>query len=135
MFRLAKTYSTDVDEFFPPGTDPYFVYNYVRDLPFIEDPEGIETVARPAFVLWRGWKNNRDCDDKSTAIAAYCESRKIPYRFAVVGENEDPALNPHHVYPELRLDGAFVPFDATYPERCVLGERLYEERFRKVFYP
>lgn len=130
-FRLAKAYAADVDEYH--FADYVEAYLYVRALPFIEDPQGVETVARPAFSLSPRWTMNRDCDDKSTALGAFAERRGIKYRFAVVGEEMDNAKNPHHIYPEFFLDGRWIPMDATYPDRCKMGERLYEERFRRVF--
>lgn len=131
MFRLAKTYAADVDAYrFADYLDAYL---YVRALPFVSDPEGIEMVARPSFTLSPAWTQNRDCDDKTTALGAFAERHGLPYRFAVVGENENNALNPHHIYPEFFLDGVWLPMDATYPDRCKMGERLYEERFRRVF--
>jgi len=132
MFEMARAFRRDVLEFL--GPNPYEMYNYIRDLPFIDDPPEVETLARPAFILSRRWLVNRDCDDKSLAIGAWCEQFRYRYRFAVVGENLDHDLNPHHVYPEIWLEKNWVPFDATYPD-CKLGERLYTERFRRIFYP
>lgn len=131
MFRLAKTYAADVDPY--RFTDHIAAYVYVRALPFISDPEGIEMVARPSLTLQPSWTQNRDCDDKTTALGAFAERTGIQYRFAVVGENESNAQNPHHIYPEFFLDGVWMPMDATYPDRCRMGERLYQERFRRVF--
>ena len=132
IFEMARAFRRDVREYLGPS--PYEMYSYVRGLPFIDDPPGVETLARPAFVLSPRWMINRDCDDKTLAVAAWCEEYGFRYRFAVVGESLDPDKNPHHIYPELRLDRNWVPFDATYPE-CSLGERLYDEQFRRLFYP
>lgn len=131
MFRLCRQYAADVDAFnFRDYLDAYL---YVRSLPFISDPDGIEMVTRPKYSLNPAWTKNRDCDDKTTALCAFAERRGIQYRFAVVGEERDNARNPHHIYPEFFLDGVWLPMDATYPDRCKMGERLYQERFRRVF--
>lgn len=130
-FRLARTYAADVDEYnFRDFVD---AYAYVRDLPFIENPPGVQLVTRPAFCLSPRWRLNRVCVDKTTALGAFAERRRIKYRWAVVGEDLDNSKNPHHIYPEFFIEGQWIPMDATYPEHCRMGERLYEERFRRIF--
>lgn len=104
-------------------------YLYLRSLPYIEDPQGIERVSRPLFTLNPQWTDSRDCDDKATAMLCYCNMQKIKSRIIVCGIGKKP----HHVYNEVWLAGRFVPVDATYPERSVFGKLLYTEDFREVF--
>jgi hypothetical protein len=133
VFRMAGAYSSDLDRI-PGGFKNIFeVYNYVRDLPYREDPKGLETVSRPVYTLSGEWQGPRDCDDKTLIILAAAKKFGIPGRAVVCGEV--PA--PHHVYPELQLSGKWIPFDATYSDAkhdCRLGERLYGEVFREELY-
>ena len=133
MFRLAGAYAADLERL-PHGFDNIFqVYNYVRDLPYHEDPRGLETVSRPVYTLSGEWQGPRDCDDKTVIILAAAKKFGIPARAIVCGEGSAP----HHVYPELLLSGQWIPFDATYSDTkhdCRLGERLYGEAFREELY-
>lgn len=128
MFRLSRQYRGDVAEF--SGDAPARFYDRVRSLPYIRDPQGVETVARPAYTLRPDW-TPRDCDDKTVLLGAYAELCGIPYRFVAAGKGRFP----QHVYPEFQLGGVWLPFDATYPDRSRLGKRLFRENFRRVFEP
>ena len=137
IFRMAKEYRNDVLEFPEMRGDVFDAYNYVRSLPYREDPKGIEFVTRPSQTLWKGWMGPRDCDDKTLALGAYAELNKILWRAVVCGASEKPEENPHHIYPEFQLNGIWVSMDGTYAdEKCKFGGRLYEkEMFRKEYYP
>lgn len=137
VFRMAREYKNDVLEFPEMRGDVFEAYNYVRSLPYVEDPKGIEFVTRPSQTLWKGWAGPRDCDDKTLALGAYAEQNKIPWRAVVCGASDIPEHNPHHIYPEFKLNGVWVAMDATYADdRCKLGGLLYEnEKFRKEYYP
>lgn len=104
-------------------------YLYLRSLPYIEDPAGIERVSRPLFTLNPQWTDCRDCDDKATAMLCWCNMQGIRSRIIVCGLGKKP----HHVYNEVWLGGRFIPVDATYPERSIFGKLLYTEDFREVF--
>jgi len=127
---FARRYKSDVSLL--SGLSPIDFYDYVHGLPYIDDPEGVERVSRPAFTIDPNWKNSRDCDDKTAIVGAYCELNGIPWRMVVAGQFE----NPHHVYPEIKLGSLWVPFDTTYPQLAGIGIKLYDpERFRRVVYP
>lgn len=104
-------------------------YLFLRALPYIEDPQGIERVSRPLFTLNPQWTDSRDCDDKATAMLCFCNMHGIKSRIIVCGIGKKP----HHVYNEVWLAGRFVPVDATYPDRSIFGKLLYTEDFREVF--
>ncbi|MCB1864405.1 MAG: hypothetical protein KDG50_03180 [Chromatiales bacterium] len=123
---------------------PADFFRYVQRLPYIEDGHD-EQLARPAFVLDPAWTNNRDCDDKATACAAWfrlqntlgrVQSRE---RFVTVGEAAAGELSgsarPHHVYLEVCYPGTggWLPFDCTFPDKGGPGRRIYREDFRRVF--
>jgi len=128
IIRLAKQYSADLKEF-ADKMDFFSFYNYVRELPYIPDPKGKETISRPAYTVNPNWKGCRDCDDKTVLIAAFCELKKIPWRVIVCGVREYP----HHVYPEIMFQDKWTQADATYPDRCLFGKSLYVERYRKIY--
>lgn len=133
IFRMAREFKRDLCEF--PRLDTVRrVYDYVRALPYRDDPPGIEFVSRPAYTLWPEWTGPRDCDDKTLALGAWCNLYGFAWRVVCAGESADPALNPHHIYPEIKLDAIWTPADATY-RRCELGSLLYVERFREVYTP
>ena len=137
LFRMAREYKNDVLEFPEMRGDIFEAYNYVRSLEYRADPKGIEFLTRPSQTLWTGWNGPRDCDDKTLALGAYAEQNKIPWRAIVCGASENPAENPHHIYPEFKLNGMWVAMDATYSDdRCKLGGLLYEkEIFRREYDP
>ncbi|WP_078124768.1 hypothetical protein [Leptospira alexanderi] len=127
VFRMAFLYPEDLGEY---KTKSIFdLYNFVRALPYYADPVGLETVSRfkftrdPEFPI-------RDCDDKTVPILSKAMIDKIPCRAVVCGKTN----RPHHIYPEIQLNGHWVPADATYPTRSVFGQKLYGENFRKEYY-
>lgn len=128
IIRIAKNYASDLKDY--ADRQGFFeFYNYVRNLPYIPDPKGKETISRPAYTVNPEWKGSRDCDDKTVLIGSFCELKKMPWRIAVVGVKEYP----HHVYPEIMHLDRWTQADATYPDRCLFGKSLYVERYRKVY--
>ncbi|EKR25605.1 hypothetical protein [Leptospira interrogans] len=127
VFRLAYQYPEDLEEY--KDKSIFELYNYARLLPYCADPIGLETVSRfkytkePKFPI-------RDCDDKTVPILAKAIIDKIPCRAIVCGKGD----RPHHIYPELQLNGFWIPADATYPLRSIFGQKLYGEKFRREFY-
>ncbi|UZN09268.1 hypothetical protein M5D10_18490 [Leptospira santarosai] len=127
VFRIAFQYPEDLEEY--TNQSIFELYNFVRLLPYHGDPVGLETVSRfkytkdPEFPI-------RDCDDKTVPLLAKAIIDKIPCRAVVCGK----ADRPHHIYPEIQLNGYWIPADATYPLRSVFGQKLYGENFRREFY-
>lgn len=137
IFRLAREYCGDVSEYIERPIGEY--YRIVKSLSYVADPKGEETVSRPGLLIRPELPDRvyRDCDDKTVLIAAYCEAVKRPYRICIVGQARDKQGKPypHHVYPEALADwGDWVPLDATFPDRGEMGQRLYNEIFRRVYY-
>lgn len=129
IIRLAKWYKNDLKDF--PEMGFFKFYNYVRDLEYIPDPPGKETLSRFVYTIRKEWKAPRDCDDKTILISTKCEFDKIPYRVVVCGMN----FTPHHVYPEILVSGKWMSADATYWNRNAFGKNLYQENYRKIYYP
>lgn len=94
------------------------VYNYVRNLPYVKDPENvpisnndnIELLKSPYLMIFT---NGGDCDDKAVLLGAILHRKKIPYRMAVVSSTPDKQY--HHIYPEIFLRGKWFAIDPTYP--------------------
>lgn len=102
--------------------DPYNLYeifDFVKNIPYVADPNNFEWLQSPRWTIQRGG----DCDDKSIFIGAVLERRKIPYRMAVVSTNQDKEL--HHIYPEIFINGAWLPFDATYNRNEIFVEEPF----------
>lgn len=106
MARLVLNYWPDLGPWL--GVDFFTYYRHVCKLPYIDDPEEVETVSRPAFTLRREYMP-RDCDDKAVLIACWCHGRGVPCRFVASSTRPDGVL--HHVFLEVWGLG-FV--DATY---------------------
>jgi len=128
VFEFAELFKNDLR--FLDDLDIFTFYNYIRSLPYIRDPKGEETVVRQKYTIRPEWKGCRDCDDKTLLILSFAKLKNIPGRSVVCGKHPWP----HHIYPELQLGGKYIPVDATYP-RCKFGEKLYDEKYRKEFYP
>ncbi|EKP11803.1 hypothetical protein [Leptospira borgpetersenii] len=127
VFRLAYQYPEDLEEY--RNKSIFELYNVVRLLPYYADPVGLETVSRFKYTKEPTYPI-RDCDDKTVPILAKAILDKIPCRAVVCGKSD----RPHHIYPEIQLNGHWIPADATYPERSVFGQKLYGEKFRREFY-
>lgn len=112
MRRLVVTYCLDLG---PWLAVPFPVfYRHVCRLPYIPDPENVETVSRPAFTL-RPDYGPRDCDDKAVLCASWLHAHGVPVRFIATSTKKDRQL--HHVF--CQIPGLLV--DATYKkhEKCL----------------
>lgn len=123
MERLVRTYSKDL------GVKAKWnlprIYDHVRALPFRADPQGAETVSRPALTLQTDFPW-RDCDDKAIILGSWCFENKIPFFFRA--SSKHPSGRLHHVYAVCKIKGKEIPLDATYP-RNKLG---IEEPYTKI---
>lgn len=95
-------------------------YNYVCNLPYYDDPENVETVSRPAFLLDPDYRP-RDCDDKAILCACWWHGNGVKCRFVASSTAPDGTL--HHVFIQ-NENGLLI--DATFPENSeVLGSYDY----------
>ena len=120
MARLTCLYWPDLGRWLDV---PFLLlYRHVCHLPYIDDPDDIETVARPAFTLRPDW-SPRDCDDKAVICACWWHGHGVPVRFVSTSTRPDKVL--HHVFLQVYGMG-FV--DATLDEFAgTLGKYDYFE--------
>lgn len=125
IFEFAKKYQSDC--LFLESKTPFEVFEFIKNLEYKKDPEGIEFLSRPKFSIFRD-DLPRDCDDKTLIAACYFELKNISYKIIVSGRNS----NPHHVYPIAFINNEWIVFDATYPTNKY-NQILYPETFRKIY--
>lgn len=109
MHRLAFAFREDVLSYAHMSLDEFF--SFVAVIPYVNDPDSVEFLQRPYYTL-TGTGQGGDCDDKAIVMAAYAILHEIPYQFVAVAKEEGDDL--HHVFTELQINGAWVPFDVTY---------------------
>ena len=128
MGELAIKYCEDMRPFY--GFTLFEVQNYIKNLPYRDDPEDQEFISRPSICM-----NDEtipfDCDDRAVCIGAFCELHGIPFRFVAVCEYPNPDF--HHVYTEVKIDGNWIPCDATYPEHEIGQEKENVTKRQVIF--
>lgn len=127
MARLVVSYFTDLG---PWLARPFCeFYRHVCELPYIDDPDEIETISRPAFLLCEDYAP-RDCDDKAILCACWWRGHGHKCRFVATSTTTDGEL--HHVF--LQVDnGIFV--DSTYKENAdLLGNYDYFPKVTNLVY-
>lgn len=106
-------------------------YDYVKSLDYIDDGKKAEILSRPKYSLDPDFKVARDCDDKTLACAAFFRLKNQPFRLIVSGRKS----RVHHIYPEIEIPGiGYIAFDTTYPDNKQIGERIFNEKKRQIFY-
>jgi len=140
IWKMADNYWFDLWTWGNYSLEAFF--SHVHSLPYVEDPAGVEFVTRPGLTVSPDYRGFRDCDDKAVLFLAWARAR-----FVVRGERNVPRVvvsgrgeTPHHVYVEFFRTagpvGIWIPAEATYPDKGGLGNRLWPEKFRRVFeYP
>lgn len=108
MRRLVYSYWSDLGRWLDVSFLEFF--NHVCNLPYVADPDDVETVSRPAYTLNPDYMP-RDCDDKAVLLASWFYGHGRPCRFIASSTRFDQELQ--HVFIQV-IDGVF--FDATYKE-------------------
>lgn len=87
------------------------VFGWVsRNIRFFQDVDGVETLRTPREVLTiRGG----DCDDYTVLIAALLGTIGHNVRIVTVSSDADAPGVFSHVYPEVEINGQWVPLDAA----------------------
>ncbi len=86
------------------------LHAFVRDrIRYVKDIRGVETVQAPEVTLELA---QGDCDDKSILLNAMLESLGHKTRFTAVGARPNHF---EHVFPEVELDGHWLPLETTEP--------------------
>ena len=86
MARLVCNYWTDLGPWLGVSFREYYIH--ICQLPYIADPEDVETVSRPAFTLRRDYAP-RDCDDKAVLMACWCHGHGLKCRFVASSTRPD----------------------------------------------
>ena len=123
MFNLAVKYKDDLK--ICENMNLYQFYLFLRDkVKYVKDPDGVEQVKRPLFTIYFGG----DCDDKSVVAMAYFELKNYDYRLAIT----DYGKGFEHIYPEVKLNNRYVPFDTS----CLVCDMGAERKYKRkeVFY-
>ena len=119
MRRLTCQYWADLGRWLDADFIDYF--NYVCALPYVSDPEQVETISRPAFTLREDY-GPRDCDDKAVLIACWLYAHGVPVRFVAISTAPNGELC--HVFAH----AWGIDLDATYNEyHGILGKYPYNK--------
>lgn len=125
MARLVSLYWSDLGAWLDRPFLEY--YRFVCSLPYVSDPDNVETVSRPLFTLNPDYRP-RDCDHKAVLLAAWWYGHGRPVRF--VASSCKPSKTLGHVFIQVG-DGLF--FDATYNHYAeMLGNYPYFYRLTKL---
>lgn len=86
------------------------LFSWVKqNIRYLKDPVEVETVQDPeATIKLRAG----DCDDQASLMAALAMSIGHAARFVVIGSHKDAF---GHVYPEININGRWVPVDTVAP--------------------
>ncbi len=122
MLDMSEKYCKDMIPY--ANLTLFELYELVRKLPYkLEDGE-FQVLARPLHSL-NGSAPYLACANKSIIFGGYCNLRNIPFCFVSVGYGNEE--NYSHVFPEIKVAGKYLPFDATYANyRLTLGPEPYQ---------
>jgi hypothetical protein len=99
-------------------------YDFVRRLPYRRDKKPVEIVGRPKYILEQH-AAGLDCKKKAVLMGSFLRLYGIPFRFIGASSRQDGAI--HHIYPEAKINGAWIHVDATYP-RYRIGQTKRETK-------
>lgn len=121
MYQYANDYHKDLLRFRtnlgrPLGRIPPLVFfDFVRRIPYREDEQPVEIVARPAHIV--KYRNmGMDCKKKALLMLAFARCQRPPIASRLIASSNRPSGEIHHCFPQLFLAGAWRNFDATYPD-------------------
>lgn len=109
------------------------VYEFVRSqMRYTKDPRGLEYIQTPDHLLQVYEQKHRmsgDCDEKTVLGLSLLKNLGHPVAIKAVSFNGNGQFT--HVYGLVRLNGQWVPFDATRPDQELGWEapgitRVYE---------
>ena len=97
-------------------------FNLVKNIPYRRDPNNppVEVIARPYYLL-KYADLGLDCKKKTILLGSYLRYNGIPFRLIGSSQRKDRRI--HHIYPEARLNGKWLPVDGTYPHY-----KLFEQK-------
>jgi len=93
-------------------------FNFVKNIPYIEDMDRAELISRPKYLLHRRNFAGLDCKKKATLIGAWLNAHGlIPGKdWHLVAISERPDKEIHHVFVQARFNKQWKNLDPTYPE-------------------
>lgn len=118
MYSVVEKYHTDLrDCVLYIGSIPVSLselsieqfFDIVKNIPYEQDEEPIEVIARPNIIIDQGVK---DCKKASILIASHLSCNRVPYRFIACSEKPDREV--HHVFTQGYIMHNWKNLDATY---------------------
>lgn len=85
------------------------IFNYTKNVPYLEDKRGIELVGRPKRLLSLPFL---DCKKKTILLCSWAKCNNISYR--LVGSSQNKNGNIHHIFPQFYLQDNWINIDGTY---------------------
>jgi hypothetical protein len=102
------------------------IFNKIKNVPFVADPDDRELLMRPNILFTRGG----DCDDKSIALASYCKCVGLPCRFIAARRAGQPVL--HHVFCQVQIGTSWIHADPTYTFNSLGREREPFAEYKQI---
>ena len=126
IFQIAKRCCDDLeyitiepaDEFPVAASDTslFDFFDFVKNIPYLQDKEPLEVVARPSIIFERYISGiGKDCKKTAVLIGSWLEYNGFPWRLVVVSTRADK--QPHHIFVQGRYpnkNSPWVNLDATY---------------------
>jgi hypothetical protein len=84
-------------------------FDLVKNIPYQQDQEPIEIVARPSIILS---SKKKDCKKAAILLGAFLNKKNIPWRLVTISTRKDKKI--HHIFPQAFLNGDYINLDATY---------------------
>ena len=123
MKRAVKKYAHDLTRIYTRTENDEKIFlsdlplccfhDIVRNIPYRQDQEPVEVVARPFFIC-KFADLGADCKKKGILIASWAELNGYPWRFVATSTRKDKKL--HHVFPQIFDAGTWLNADATYQD-------------------
>jgi len=112
IYKSAK-YFRDLGNYLDTTLLQFF--DFVKNIPYLEDKPGTEITARPKYLIQKRYNfKGLDCKKKATLMGAWFNAHNIPWRLVAVSERADKEI--HHVFTQALINGAYENVDPTYPE-------------------
>lgn len=114
MHWLIKKFCTDLSNIYVKnkslaefGLKDFF--DYVKNIPYLQDVKPIEIIARPKILL-SGM--SLDCKKKAILMSCWCVLNGFDYRLATTSSRKDKRI--HHVFCQAFIDKEWKNLDSTY---------------------
>lgn len=119
MYVFANKFKNDLLPYQDWSVVDFF--EKIKNIPYIQDIEERETIARPDILLNQEYFTKLDCKKKNSLMAAFFEMKGLDYIF--VASSDAPEDEPHHIFILLWNDGDWIEVDATFRNNKLGMER------------